>query len=98
MDSELLKMMNTNVTSKSSEDDDKVVTPAPQRELGTVIFASYVKGYGFIRTDTPGADVWFHVSHVNGEGIAVGGQRVSYVLSLDHRDRPRAQDIRLEVD
>jgi cold shock CspA family protein len=70
--------------------------PAPQREVGTVIFASYVKGYGFIRTERPGADVWFHVSHVNGEELPQAGQRVSYVLSLDHRDRPRATDIRVE--
>ena len=72
--------------------------PAPGRELGTVIFASYVKGYGFIRTGTPGADVWFHVSHVNGEELLQPGQRVSYVPSLDHRDRPRAQDIKLEAE
>jgi cold shock CspA family protein len=70
----------------------------PPRELGHVIFCSDVKGYGFIRTDTPGADVWFHVSHVNGEELLQAGQRVSYVLSLDHRDRPRAQDIKLEAD
>ena len=37
--------MDAELQKKLTVDDQP---PAPQRELGTVIFASYVKGYGFI--------------------------------------------------
>jgi cold shock CspA family protein len=73
--------------------------PAPEREFGSVIFFHEDKGYGFIRTEnTLGADVWFHLSHVEDRQPLRTGQHVSFVISTDHRGRPRATDIKVEAE
>ena len=77
---------------------DEQLPPSQQREVGSVIFCSDVKGYGFIRTDSPGPDVWFHLSHVENREPLRTAQRVSFVISVDYRGRPRATDIKVEVE
>ena len=57
--------MDAELQKKLTVDDPP---PAPEREFGSVIFFHEDKGYGFIRTEnTIGADVWFHLSHVENE-------------------------------
>jgi cold shock CspA family protein len=70
--------------------------PAPRREFGHVIFFSEDKGFGFLRSDTRGADVWFHASYVQNRQSLQAAQRVSYLLCEDQRGRLQATDVRIE--
>jgi cold shock CspA family protein len=75
--------------------------PAPEREYGHVIFfhPDPDKNYGFIRSESIiGADLWFHQSFVEDRQPLRTGQRVSFVISTDHRGRPRATDIKVEAE
>lgn len=90
--------MDAELQKKLTVDDPP---PAPQREVGTVIFfhPDPDKAYGFIRSEnTIGADLWFHQSFVEDRQPLRTGQRMSYLLSTDHRGRPRATDIKVEVE
>ena len=75
--------------------------PAPQREFGHVIFfhPDPGKNYGFIRSESIiGADLWFHQSFVEDRQPLRTAQRVSFVISVDHRGRPRATDVKVEAE
>ena len=75
--------------------------PAPQREFGHVIFfhPDPDKNFGFIRSETLiGADLFFRLSHVQDRQPLRTAQRVSFVISVDHRGRPRATDVKVEAD
>ena len=50
---------------------------------GFVVWFNKFKGYGFIRPDGGGKDVFVHMSAVEEAGIStlIEGQRVSYVLA-----------------
>ena len=90
--------MDAELAKKLTVDDQP---PAPEREYGSVIFfhPDPNKNYGFIRSEnTIGADLWFHQSFVEDRQPLRTAQRVSYVVSVDHRGRMRAQDIKIEVE
>ena len=91
--------MDAELQKKLTVDDPP--PPQQQREFGTVIFfhPDPDKAYGFIRSEnTIGADLWFHQSFVEDRQPLRTAQRVSYALSTDHRGRPRATDIKVEVE
>ena len=46
--------------------------------VGTIKFFNQAKGFGFITPDNGGADVFVHVSTVQGSGSLRDGQTVSY--------------------
>ena len=52
---------------------------------GTVKFFSQDKGYGFITPDNGGADVFVHVSALEGGGSLSDGQKVTYELGQDRK-------------
>lgn len=54
---------------------------------GTVKWFNPDKGYGFIKPDAGGGDVFVHISAVEGSGLGSlnDGQKVSYDMQMDQR-------------
>jgi CspA family cold shock protein len=63
---------------------------------GTVKFFNSEKGYGFIKPDDGGRDVFVHVSAVMSSGLGTlnEGQRVSFEIEPDKRGKgPKAVNL-----
>lgn len=63
---------------------------------GTVKFFNSEKGYGFIKPDDGGQDVFVHVSAVMNSGLGTlnEGQRVSFEVEPDKRGKgPKAVNL-----
>jgi len=69
---------------------------AAVEEVGTVKWYNAVRGFGFIRSDRGGKDIFVHASALNRAGIAdlAEGQRVA-VDVVDGRKGPEAAGLRL---
>jgi len=68
-------------------------------QLGTVKFFNADKGYGFIKPDDGGRDIFVHVTAVERAGLTslAEGQRVAYEIEPDKKGKgPKAVDLRLE--
>lgn len=66
------------------------------RQSGTVKFYNSQKGYGFIKPDDGGNDVFVHVTAVERSGIGVlnEGMRISFETEPDKRGKgPKAVDL-----
>jgi cold shock protein len=64
--------------------------------FGTVVGFKVGSGYGFIRSDDGGADVFVHVRDVANADSLNQGQRVSFeVVTDDRRGKPRADRVRV---
>jgi CspA family cold shock protein len=64
--------------------------------VGTVKFFNSEKGYGFIKPDSGGQDVFVHVSAVMSSGLGTlnEGQRVSFEVEPDKRGKgPKAVNL-----
>ncbi|MBX3521299.1 MAG: cold-shock protein [Xanthobacteraceae bacterium] len=64
--------------------------------VGTVKFFNSEKGYGFIKPDDGGRDVFVHVSAVTSSGLGTlnEGQRVSFEIEPDKRGKgPKAVNL-----
>jgi CspA family cold shock protein len=67
-------------------------------QQGTVKFFSADKGYGFIKPDDGGRDIFVHISAVEGAGLQSlnEGQRVIYEIEADKKGKgPKAVGLRL---
>jgi CspA family cold shock protein len=65
--------------------------------LGTVKWFNPEKGYGFIKPDEGGSDVFVHVTAVEEAGYTglADGARISYELLPDRKGKQTAQNLRL---
>jgi CspA family cold shock protein len=66
------------------------------RQIGTVKFYNTQKGYGFIKPDEGGNDIFVHVTAVERSGIGalVEGMRISFETEPDKRGKgPKAVNL-----
>jgi CspA family cold shock protein len=66
------------------------------RQTGTVKFYNTQKGYGFIKPDDGGNDIFVHVTAVERSGIGalVEGMRISFETEPDKRGKgPKAVNL-----
>ncbi|WP_180897548.1 cold-shock protein [Martelella soudanensis] len=67
-------------------------------ETGTVKFFNTDKGYGFIKPDNGGADIFVHISAVQSSGLTglSENQKVSYDTEPDRRGKgPKAVNLQV---
>jgi cold shock protein len=67
-------------------------------QQGTVKFFSSERGYGFIKPDDGGRDIFVHITAVEQAGLTSlnEGQRVSYEIEPDKKGKgPKAVDLQL---
>ncbi len=65
-------------------------------QTGTVKFFNTEKGFGFIKPDNGGADIFVHISAVQASGLSglVENQKVSYDTEPDKRGKgPKAVNL-----
>ena len=65
-------------------------------QTGTVKFFNTEKGFGFIKPDNGGADIFVHISAVQASGLPglVKNQKVSYETEPDKRGKgPKAVNL-----
>ncbi len=70
------------------------------RQTGTVKFYNETKGFGFIKPDEGGADVFVHVSAIERSGIGTltEGARISFETEPDKRGKgPKAVNLQAEA-
>jgi CspA family cold shock protein len=68
------------------------------RQTGVVKFFNQTKGYGFIKPDDGGTDVFVHVSAVERSDVCAlaEGMRISFDTEPDKRGKgPKAIDLRI---
>ena len=66
-------------------------------QRGTLKSWNDQKGFGFIRPEQGGEDVFAHISAVHGERRPLVGDRVLYVSGRDPQGRLRAEHLRLDA-
>jgi CspA family cold shock protein len=84
--------------SQSSSESGESSGEAPTGEqTGAVVTYFEAKGFGFLRPDDGGRDIFFHVSRLV-EGLATDlrpGTRVMYELGMDRTGKMAASSIRI---
>jgi CspA family cold shock protein len=71
----------------------------PMSQQGTVKFFNADKGYGFIKPDDGGRDIFVHITAVERAGLRSlnEGQRLSYEIEPDKKGKgPKAVDLRVD--
>ena len=66
------------------------------RQTGTVKFFNQSKGFGFIKPDDGGADIFVHISALQASGLTMlsENQKVSYETEPDRRGKgPKAVNL-----
>jgi CspA family cold shock protein len=64
---------------------------------GTVKFFNVEKGFGFIKPEGNGADVFVHISALQSATSLREGDQVEFDLGTDRRSgRPRAENVRVQ--
>ena len=97
-----LALLKQGVGDKSSRPQMAAASPAEGEEaapeqVGAVMTYFEEKGFGFLRPEGGGKDIFFHVSRLH-QGDAtqlVPGARVSYDLGMDRNGKIAASSVRL---
>lgn len=78
-------------TAEASED------AVPEAQTGSVMTYFEEKGFGFLRPDGGGKDIFFHISRLHqGEATQlVPGVKVSYELGMDRNGKIAASSVRI---
>jgi CspA family cold shock protein len=82
--------------SKSDLKDERRLQITAIRRIGTVKFFNCERGYGFIKPDDKGRDIFVHITAVERAGPVVlkPGQRVMFELEPDKKGKgPKAVNI-----
>jgi len=69
----------------------------PSSDTGSIVTYFEEKGFGFLRPDSGGRDIFFHISRLN-EGQAsdlVPGTKVVYELGMDRTGKMAASSVRV---
>jgi len=69
----------------------------PEAQIGSVMTYFEEKGFGFLRPDGGGKDIFFHISRLH-QGQAtdlVAGTKVSYELGMDRNGKIAASSVRV---
>jgi len=83
--------------SQSSESGESAGEAPSGEQAGAVVTYFEAKGFGFLRPDDGGRDIFFHVSRLV-EGLATDlrpGARVLYELGMDRTGKMAASSIRI---
>ena len=81
----------------SSGPSEPGIDEAPSAQTGQVMTYFEEKGFGFLRPDAGGKDIFFHISRLH-EGQAtdlVPGTKVSYELGMDRNGKIAASSVRI---
>jgi CspA family cold shock protein len=85
-------------TGRASEDDDNAGGDTnPPEQSGIIVSYFEARGFGFLRPDNGGRDVFFHVTHLIG-GLATDlrpGARLIYTCAADRTGKPAASSVRI---
>lgn len=76
---------------------DGTAPEAAAEQAGAVVTYFEDKGFGFLRPDSGGRDIFFHVSRL-AEGLATDlrpGTRVAYELGMDRAGKTAASSVRI---
>ncbi len=82
---------NAGVPGAAGESD------VPSSDTGSIVTYFEEKGFGFLRPDSGGRDIFFHISRLN-EGQAsdlVPGTKVVYELGMDRTGKMAASSVRV---
>ena len=82
------------IAAPSSDSQDEVPTEA---QTGSVMTYFEEKGFGFLRPDAGGKDIFFHISRLH-QGQAtdlVPGAKVAYELGMDRNGKIAASSVRI---
>jgi CspA family cold shock protein len=81
----------------SSADGEPSEESAPEVQTGSVMTYFEEKGFGFLRPDGGGKDIFFHISRLHqGDATAlVPGAKVAYDLGMDRNGKIAASSVRL---
>jgi CspA family cold shock protein len=83
--------------SASGEGSEAAAETAGGEQAGSVVTYFDTKGFGFLRPDDGGRDIFFHVSRLV-EGLATDlrpGTRVLYELGMDRTGKMAASSLRI---
>lgn len=83
-----------NSPASSAESQEELPTEA---QLGSVMTYFEEKGFGFLRPDGGGKDIFFHISrlHQGQSTDLVPGARVAYELGMDRNGKIAASSVRI---
>ena len=88
---------STRPSSASSESGESGGEAPSGEQPGAVVTYFEAKGFGFLRPDDGGRDIFFHVSRL-AEGLATDlrpGTRVVYELGMDRTGKMAASSVRI---
>jgi CspA family cold shock protein len=88
---------STRTAQAAAEAGDASGEAPTGEQAGAVVTYFEAKGFGFLRPDDGGRDIFFHVSRLS-EGLATDlrpGTRVAYELGMDRTGKMAASSVRI---